>query len=121
MHYIHQIPGRLRIKSPVLKNERHHPAVRDLLSNLKGIERADLNPTTGSVTILYDPEQIQAAEIERAFQTSGYFDRSRAITNDQYIHKLVSKGGHIISRALFGSAASIALEGTGLSFLSVLI
>lgn len=120
-HYIHQIPGRLRIKSPILKNEKYHREIRQLLSSLKGIEAADLNPTTGSVTILYDPAQVEGKEIERALQREGYFDRSRAITNDQYIHNAVSKAGHIVSRALFGSAAGVALEGTSLSFLSVLI
>ncbi len=120
-HYIHQIPGRLRIKSPILKNEKHHPGVRELLFTLKGVERAELNPTTGSVTIFYDPAEIQAQEIERTFETKGYFDRSQAITNDQYIHNMVSRAGHIVTRALFGSAASMALEGTGLSFLTVLI
>lgn len=120
-HYIHQIPGRLRIKSPILKREQYHREVRELLSTLKGIEAADLNPTTGSVTILYDPAQIHGEDIEKAFQRRGYFDRSQAITNDQYIHNLVSKAGQIVSRALFGSAAGVALEGTGLSFLTVLI
>lgn len=120
-HYIHQIPGRLRIKSPILKNEKCHREVRELLSTLKGIEAADLNPTTGSVTVFYDPAQVQGEEIERTFQRRGYFDRSQAITNDQYIHSLVSKAGHIVSRALFGSAAGVALEGTSLAFLSVLI
>jgi hypothetical protein len=120
-HYIHQIPGRLRIKSPILKNQKYHPEVQELLIRLKGIETADLNPVTGSVTIFYDPGIIQGKEIEKAFQKGGYFDRSQAITNDQYIHNLVSKAGQIVSRALFGSAAGVALEGTGLSFLSVLI
>ena len=120
-HYIHQIPGRLRIKSPILKNEKYHREVRELLSTLRGIEAADLNPTTGSVTIFYDPAQVQGKEIERAFQRHGYFDRSQAITNDQYIHSLVSKAGQIVSRALCGSVAGVALEGTGLSFLAVII
>ena len=120
-HYIHQIPGRLRIKSPILKNGKYHCEVRELLSTLKGIEAAELNPTTGSVTIYYDPAQIQGKDIERAFQRRGYFDRSKAITNDQYIHNLVSRAGQIVSRAISGSAAAVALEGTGLSFLSVLI
>jgi hypothetical protein len=120
-HYIHQIPGRLRIKSPVLRNGKYHPGVRELLSSLKGIEAAELNPTTGSVTIYYHPAQIHGKDIEKAFERHGYFDRSKAITNDQYFHNLFSKAGHVVSRALFGSAAGVALEGTGLSFLTVLI
>jgi copper chaperone CopZ len=120
-HYIHQIPGRLRIKSPILKNEKYHPEVRELLSTLRGVEAAELNPTTGSVTIFYDPGQVQGKEIEKAFQRHGYFDRSKAVTNDQYIHNAVAKAGQIVSRALFGSAAGVALEGTGLSFLTAII
>lgn len=120
-HYIHQVPGRLRIKSPILKNEKYHPEVRDLLSILKGIEASDINPTTGSVTILYDPAKVQGEEIERAFQRSGYFDRSQALTNDQYIHNLVTKAGRIMSRVLLGSVANVVLEGSSLAFLTVLI
>jgi hypothetical protein len=120
-HYMHNVPGRLRLRNPIFKNQWSHESVRTVLSTLKGIKESEFRTTTGSLTIVYDPEEIQGGEITRALERAGYFDPNQAITNDQYVHDAVSEAGRFITRALFGSAVDVALKGTGLGWISLLI
>ena len=120
-YYIHNLPGRLRLKSPYFKNTATHDRVKKMLVNLHGIATTDFNATTGSLVIFYNPSQIKPADIVHLFQREGYFDPSKALTNDQYIHKASSKIGSIVGKAVFGAVAEKGLEGSALSFLFALI
>jgi hypothetical protein len=58
--YVHDLPGRLRVRTPLLKrgNAEH---VAKLLSGVAGVKRVEPNPVTGSVVIFYD-ENIVAGD-----------------------------------------------------------
>lgn len=57
--YIHHTPGRLRVRSPLIKrNEAAAGKARDLFSRHPGVETVETNPTTGSITIRYAPHQV---------------------------------------------------------------
>ncbi len=56
-----------------------------------------------------------------ALENSSYFKVDKAQTNDQYINGVTSKIGHLVWDAVFGSFVGLALEGTPLSILSVLV
>jgi copper chaperone CopZ len=120
-HYIHHVPGRLRIKSPLLKDSQNQDGAKALLDRLPGILSAEFNPTTGSVVVLFDSQRVQANRISGEFQRAGYFDRSKAITNDQYIHRAVTKAGNVVKRACFGSCFDLLFQGSALSYLGILI
>lgn len=57
-HVVHHVPGRLRLKLPRSKGDggRMH-RIQQSLAPLSGIRKVDVNPTTGSVLIHYDPRQ----------------------------------------------------------------
>jgi hypothetical protein len=61
---LHAIEGRLRIRVPEIKR---HPAygqgLCDAICCIDGIADATPNMVTGSVTITYDPAQINEAEV----------------------------------------------------------
>ncbi|MCX7913582.1 MAG: hypothetical protein N2511_03240 [Thermodesulfovibrionales bacterium] len=121
-YYIHNVPGRLRIKSPILKNNKI--AVNDVfctLNSLSGIDNVDINPTTGSLLINYDLKSIKHTDIVGILEDRGYFDSSKAETNDDYLKKTASKVGAIIGKSLFSTFAGMALERTPFSFLAILI
>lgn len=121
-YYIHNVPGRLRIKSPVIKNNKTvADELKKSLSTLYGVAAVDINLTTGSVLINYNPKSIKHFDIVDIMQQKGYFDASKAITNDEYIHKAASKAGAVIGKSIFSTFAGMALEGTPLSFLAILI
>ncbi len=75
--YIHHVPGRLRIKSPVLKrNELEAKAVQKLLVDQKGILHSAVNTLTGSILIYYDGSAVQAHWIVGLLKQRGYLKAS---------------------------------------------
>lgn len=121
-YYIHNVPGRLRIKSPVIKNNKNvADELKKSLSTLHGVATVDINLTTGSLLVNYNPKAVKHMDIVDVLQRKGYFDISKALTNDEYLQKAASKAGNIVGKSIFGTFAGMALEGTPLSFLAILI
>ena len=120
--YMHNTPGRLRIKSPIIKrNENAYYEVRKILGAINGIATLDTNLTTGSLLINYNPKVIKHGEIVDILHRSGYFDKSKAVTHDEYIQSAASKAGSFIGRSVLGSVLGMALEGTPLAVLALII
>jgi len=91
-YYIHDVPGRLRIRSPrVKKNEDTANKLENLLRQMAGVNNIDINLLTGSCLVKYDPATASRDDIVSVFTDEGYFDPSRAITNDEYINGAASK------------------------------
>lgn len=121
-YYLHDIPGRLRVKTPLIRrNPNLAQEVQDLLRPILGIDSVMVNTVTGSIVIHYDSRQVRSKEILDILKKTGYFDPSKAITNDQYVHAAISKTGNVIWKALFGAFVGEALEGSALSILAILI
>ncbi len=97
-YYLHHVPGRLRVKSPAVKGKKRvADEVLSLLKGIDGVDNVDVNLTTGSLLINYDPEQVHRDDIVYALHGNGYFDPSKATTNDQYIHNAASKFLSLVS------------------------
>lgn len=121
-YYIHDIPGRLRVKNPLIKSySKIAGDIQRLLNQIDGINSTAINTVTGSIIINYDSKAVSSKKILDTLKYAGYFDLSKAITNDQYIHAAVSNAGKLVWKTLFGALAGEALEGSALSFLAVLI
>jgi hypothetical protein len=65
---VHRLPGRLRLRVPALRQIDHTQQEwafvwRDLLDGTEEIESVEVNPTTGSVLIRYDPDRLTEAEL----------------------------------------------------------
>jgi hypothetical protein len=121
-YYFHSTPGRLRIKSPVIrKNENACYEVRKLLGATSGIATIDINPAIGSLLINYNPKALKSADIINLLHNNGYYDKFKAVTQDQYIQDAASKAGEFIVKTVAGSVLGTALEGTPLSGLAVFI
>jgi glutaminase len=121
-YYIHSIPGRLRVKTPMVKgNQEKAKDVEGLLNCCQGVEKTSANTLTGSIMVIYDHKSLSERSIINLLEKSGYFKADQAQTNDQYIHGAASKAGKLVWDAVFGSFVGRALEGTPLSLLSVLV
>jgi hypothetical protein len=121
-YYYHNVPGRLRVKIPTLKGRPGRIAtVEDLLFNLHGIDHISTNSLTGSVVINYDPDLLDSGRIIQFLIGHGYFDQSKAITNDQAVQKAAANAGFKIGKVVFGWAVSKTLEANGLSMLAAII
>jgi copper chaperone CopZ len=91
-YYIHDVPGRLRVKSPIIKRNQYAAnEVERLLETVDGVDMININLLTGSLLVNYNPKITKYHDIVNLLQNEGYFDHSKAITNDQYIHNAASK------------------------------
>lgn len=121
-HYVHSIPGRLRVRTPFVKrNLGIDRAVFALLEPFEGINAVTTNPVTGSIVITYDTEAITAEVIMDVFQRAGYFDPAKAVTNDQYIHAAVAKTGGVLWRAVSGAFVETAVRHPALSLVMAFV
>lgn len=121
-YYIHQIPGRLRIKSPAVKRKpTMAEAVEVLLKTIEGIRSVAVNTITGSITIHYTLQVVSPGTILDALECKGYFDPSKAMTHDQVIQGAASDVGLFLSRTVCGAVVETAFEGSAWSLLAVLI
>lgn len=92
IYYIHDIPGRLRIRSPLVKHNNHaEKEIIDLLRSLSGIASIAVNPATGSFLIRYDPSRVSRHDIVAMLTKYGYFDPREAVTSDDYLRSGAAK------------------------------
>jgi copper chaperone CopZ len=121
-YYIHNVPGRLRIKSPIVRrNDNAASDIRKGLSEMSGIATVDINLTTGSILINYNSKVVKSKDIVALLQRKGYFDASKAQTNDQYIKTAASKAGSVLGKVVLGTFVEKAFEGSALSLLGILL
>jgi hypothetical protein len=121
-YYMHSVPGRLRIKTPQVKgNDDKAKDIESLLLCHQGVNKVSANALTGSIVVHYDVKTVSDKRLIDALEHNGYFKADKALTNDEYIHGAASKAGKLVWDAVFGSFVGMALEGTPLSFLSVLV
>jgi copper chaperone CopZ len=89
--YLHKIPGRIRIKTPKVKqNKRNADEVKRLLSLIYGINDVEINLVTGSILVFYHPEKIDASEIINFLHDKKFFNKHSFITNDDVFEKATS-------------------------------
>ncbi len=121
-HYVHNVPGRLRLRNPLFKNSAVHYDVQKALVNMgHGIGTADFNTTTGSLLINYDPKEINHEDILNTLERTGFYHPDKMVTNDQVVHHMTAKAFKLVSKTVSGALIESALEGTGLSFLAILL
>lgn len=121
-YYCHQVPGRVRVKSPRLKsNPEAGNALRDLLQDLPGLRETAVNPLTGSVVVTFDSARLGGNQVLNRLTEHGYFDPTRAVSNDQVINSAATKAGKVVGKAVLGACIEKAFEGSALSLLAVLI
>jgi copper chaperone CopZ len=69
----HHLPGRLRLRSALLKgNTRAAAQAQRQLAEIGGVRSAGANPSTGSVLLEYDPEVIPPTKLIDVLAAHGY-------------------------------------------------
>jgi hypothetical protein len=121
-YYVHQVPGRLRVRIPLL---RHQPVkceqVVDTLAGRRGIHKIKVNPLTGSVVVNYDAAEIDEDIILNILEYEKLFDRTQAVTCVPRINQTATRAGKTVSRACFSYLVGKALESNGLGLLAAFI
>jgi hypothetical protein len=121
-YYVHQVPGRLRVKVPLI---RHQPAkcalVSVALSEHQGIQQVKVNHLTGSVVVHYDPAAIDENRILNVLEYEGFLDSARVVRNNAYRDRAATRAGQAVGRAAFSYFVGRALESNGLAMLAAFI
>jgi copper chaperone CopZ len=74
-HYVHSIPGRLRVRSNAFRNHPENAkAARSLLGNLEGVSSVDASMITGSLLIRYDEKIVNATRVLDALSAEGWIE-----------------------------------------------
>jgi hypothetical protein len=121
--YVHNVPGRIRIKSPVLKgNAVEAERVQALLTIQPGIHSAYANPLTGSVIIGYDEGKTGSSQIMDTLEAAGCYKAAPPVAADQYgMGEYAGKVGKVVGKALIGIVVEMAFEGTPFGLLAAII
>jgi hypothetical protein len=107
-YYIHHVPGRLRIKSPVLKrHDGSENGIAELLRGLAGIDKIAVNGITGSCLIRYNPSMTRGDDIVLTLSKNGYFDPGRAVSNEECVQDAAEKAISILLPFLLTAAGEV--------------
>jgi copper chaperone CopZ len=121
-YYCHSTPGRLRIKTPVVRrNPAEIEKARGLLQSLPGVDSFDINAVTGSITINYTDRATGPESILDALKEKGYFKVCETEEPDHRVETVVSKAGTVVGKAILGVFVEKAFENSMLSFLALLV
>jgi cation transport ATPase len=104
------------------RNEDVARNLEEIVKAIDGVDSSHVNIRTGSLTVYYDPQVLPSSNpLLHTLHEKGYYDPSQAVSNDQYIKQHVSQAGQFLSKTLRNVCMDLALDSTGLGFLSVLI
>jgi copper chaperone CopZ len=118
-NYVHSIPGRLRVKTALIKkNSGEAEKVERLLKSIPGVQSLDISLLTGSVLVRYDPNHINADQLLEALTEAGYFEPSKAVTQDEIVHSALTRGGKAVGSLVLGV---MEIENPALAILTALI
>ncbi len=72
MTYVHHLPGRLRVRTPGVKQESVRNALRGWLNSTELVQRFEVNALTGSVLIYYDHRKTSGERLLATIRDRGW-------------------------------------------------
>jgi hypothetical protein len=76
-HYIHHVNGRLRVRTPFLRQNGHLANEWKIaIEALSGVKMATLNPVTGSIIVYYEPNVTNPEALLAQLQVRNYVPAS---------------------------------------------
>ena len=80
---VHQLPGRLRLRSVTLKRDaRAIEERRRRLAEISGVTSVEANPSTGSLLLNYDPTVVPPGSVVEVLASCGIIAREVADTSE---------------------------------------
>jgi len=91
-YYIHYVPGRMRIESPVLHdNPAKAKEFETFIKGLNGISAIEIHAATGSAIMHFDEKKINCEQLIGILEKNGYFRLAEAETCDERVEKATEK------------------------------
>ncbi len=108
-YYIHYVPGRIRIETPVIReNPEKAEQFQTFIKGIEGITAVETHTVTGSAVLHFDEKKINCEQVIGILEKYGYFCLAKAETCDQYIEKATEKALEVAEKVV------TALGGGGL-------
>jgi hypothetical protein len=118
-NYVHSIPGRLRVKSALIrKNSGEAKKVEQLFRSVPGVQSLDINLITGSILVGYNPREVSSDMLLQILSETGYFEAPKAVNHDEVIHSTLARAGKAIGSAVIGA---LEIEHPAVAILAALI
>lgn len=81
IHYVHSVPGRLRVRITLLKNNPWEGnRLQAALAALPEVLSVEINELTGGAVIRFDHRQTSAGAIMKRLEELGYWRSGQALT-----------------------------------------
>jgi len=118
-HYVHHVPGRLRVKSPALKkNERQAKLVKEYLDSMNGVLSADVSTVTGSIVIKYDAFLVEGKTILNSLHAMGYAQNA---TPHREVYSSGMDVGQKVSDTVVNKLLETVIERSAVALIAALI
>lgn len=124
MNYVHHVPGRLRLRSPLIKGDPGRAkAACATVTALPGVRAAKASTVTGSLTILYDPALTGAATVAEALHAGGHLPECPQVSAEIRIDldAAASMLGEKVGQAALSFAIEKVMERSALAVFAALI
>ena len=121
-YYIHNTPGRLRLKIPQLKrNIRLADDLSLLLGEKNGVQSVEINTLTGSLKVNFNDSVVSSNSLLNLLSQEGHIDLTKLISSKNHMDSVFSGAGKVASKALISLALDKAFEGSSLSIIAAFI
>lgn len=121
VHYIHHVPGRLRVKTPVLKGATATARrVEAVILREPGVLSAETNAITGSIVIRYELRTTSPRTLLRTLHEQGMISES-ALDEQAVTRTGVSQSGNPIADALVEKLIGAVIERSAVALIGALI
>jgi len=120
-HYIHHIPGRLRVKTLVVKrNETQARLANETLEGTEGITAIDVNVVTGSIVINYDHRVGNGGAILDLLRERGYITHLPA-SKDAFVRPTEIGVAQRVTNVVVNKMVETVLERSALALIAAII
>lgn len=119
-HYIHEIPGRLRIQSAALRCQSAKASqAQALVLATAGVNSVRVNPRAGSLTVEYDPGRLDRGKLLAVLEEVGY--RPTRGAGGPRDARSAGAASALFGKALAGALVNKLAERSALELVSVLL
>lgn len=120
-HYIHHVPGRLRVRTLAIKrNEARARSVKEYLAGMHGVLATEISTVTGSVVVNYDTALLDSTTILNSLHAMGFV----AHTAPQNNARVSSNGagfGQKLSDTVLTKVVETVFERSAVALIAALI
>jgi copper chaperone CopZ len=117
-HYIHHVPGRLRVNTPTLKkNESRARQLKSHLEGMNGVLQAEASIVTGSVVIKYDTCLVSSTLILDSLYDLGYIQNTTTLSGPAHGTPAMQK----VAEVFVQKFVETALERSAVALVAALI